>query len=78
MERTGTIGVEQMTKINYLHRYSKDYNKGYFAGKEAGATQERERIYELMNSLRRGRFEFNDEVKMVLDMMKDEITKVSK
>jgi len=46
--------------------------------KQQGATYERERIYELMNSLRRGRFEFNDEVKMVLDMMKDEITKVSK
>ena len=40
-----------------------------------GAKAERERIYVLLAKLRNNRFVYNDEMKLAIDMIKDEITR---
>jgi hypothetical protein len=61
-----------------IEDYAEAVEQALTLAESKGAKAERERIYELMNSLRRGRFVFNDEMKQALDMLKDEITKVKK
>ena len=51
------------------------YHDGYREGKNDGAKAERERIYALLAKLRNGRFVYNDEMKLAIDMIKDEIKK---
>jgi predicted molibdopterin-dependent oxidoreductase YjgC len=52
--------------------------KSYEAGRKNGRQDQLIIITNLFNDLRNKRFQFNDEVKMVIDMLKDEITRVSK
>ena len=51
------------------------YHDGYREGKNDGAKAERERIYALLAKLRNDRFVYNDEMKLAIDMIKDEITR---
>ena len=50
------------------------YHDGYREGKNDGAKAERERIWALLAKLRNYRFVYNDEMKLAVDMIKDEIT----
>ena len=47
---------------------------GIRVGFTQGAKAERERIYALLAKLRNDRFVYNDEMKLAVDMIKDEIT----
>jgi hypothetical protein len=42
---------------------------------EMGKQSQHVRTINLFNTLRNGRFQFNDEVKMVIDMLKNEMTR---
>jgi hypothetical protein len=53
-----------------------NYRKALENAKEQGKQAEYVQTINLFNKLRNTRFQFNDEVKMVIDMLKDEMTRL--
>jgi len=50
-------------------------SKGYEKGRKNGRQDQHILTINLFNKLRNGRFRFNDVVKVVIDMLKDEMTR---
>jgi hypothetical protein len=64
-------GVDEMT----CKKCGFDKKREYEKGRKNGRQDQHTLTINLFNKLRNGRFQFNDEVKMVIDMLKDEMTR---